>query len=140
MYRRERTCALSLVCPSSVCAKLCALQASAWESRPRRAPTTSCFQVQGERGSLLLKDFCQLKRTAPVEEWLLQNGSYGRRESVDTLVEAVRSRLAAGLPGEPRGGPGSNGGLITVREGRNAQRLLDAILASDGEWVDISYD
>lgn len=96
--------------------------------------------MQGERGSLLLKDFCQLKRTAPVEEWLLQNGSYGRRESVDTLVEAVRSRLAAGLPGEPRGGPGSNGGLITVREGRNAQRLLDAILASDGEWVDISYD
>ena len=30
-------------------------------------------------------------------------------------------------------------GLITPREGRNAQRLLDALLASNGEWLDVSY-
>ena len=30
--------------------------------------------------------------------------------------------------------------LITTREGRNAQRLVDAISASNGEWVEVSYD
>ena len=29
---------------------------------------------------------------------------------------------------------------ITAREGRNAQRLLDAILSSGGEWLDVTYD
>jgi predicted dehydrogenase len=100
-----------------------------------------CLQVQGERGSLLLKDFCQLKRTAPVEEWLLRDGSYGRRESVDTLVEAIQSGGWADIQsGGPRGGAGNSGRLITARQGRNAQRLLDAILASNGEWVTVSYD
>jgi len=51
-----------------------------------------------------------------------------------------------------RGGGGGGGGeadaeeaaaaerLITAREGRNAQRLVDAICASNGEWVEVSYD
>ena len=49
-------------------------------------------------------------------------GPSGRRTAADTAA-AVGS-----------------GGLITPREGRNAQRLLDALLASDGAWVDVKYD
>ena len=40
-----------------------------------------------------------------------------------------------GTQGVASDGPG----LITAREGRNAQRLLDALLASRGEWRDVDY-
>jgi hypothetical protein len=40
----------------------------------------------------------------------------------------------------PRHAGKTETGLITPREGRNAQRLLDALLASNGEWLDVSYD
>jgi predicted dehydrogenase len=94
------------------------------------------LELVGERGSLMLKDFSQLQRTAPKRVSLLQPGSYGRVESVTTLVEAVRG------DGEARAGQGesaSRGGLITARQGRNAQRVLDAVLASQGQWIDVSY-
>eukprot|EP00933_Yihiella_yeosuensis_P033334 TRINITY_DN27065_c0_g1_i1.p1 TRINITY_DN27065_c0_g1~~TRINITY_DN27065_c0_g1_i1.p1 ORF type:complete len:381 (-),score=66.30 TRINITY_DN27065_c0_g1_i1:238-1320(-) len=84
------------------------------------------LEVVGEKGSLMLDSFCKLRRTAPTTEWLMQRGSYGRIESVTTLVSAIRG--------------GEAGDLITAREGRNAQRLLDAILISGGEWLEVSYD
>lgn len=85
------------------------------------------LEVVGEAGSLMLTGFSQLKKTAPGEpEWIIERGSYGRVESVTTLVDAAR------------GGDGA--GLITPREGRNAQRLLDALLASGDEWLAVSYD
>ena len=130
------------------------------------------LEVVGERGRLVLKDFCRLQvapislgmapcacksliltklfllllqRTAPVEEWLVRRGSYGRVESVDTLVAAMRagdghSDGALGNDGQEGGVANASGGLITVRQGRNAQRLLDAILASNGSWIDVTYD
>ena len=49
-------------------------------------------EVAGEEGSLMLVNFSQLKRTAPTDEWLVEEGSYGRVESVTTLVDAVRVR------------------------------------------------
>ena len=30
--------------------------------------------------------------------------------------------------------------MVTARDGRNAQRLVDAVTASAGEWVVVSYD
>lgn len=99
------------------------------------------LEVAGERGSLLLRDFCQLKRTAPGEEWLMRKGSYGRVESVETLVDAVRAAEAGPSgPGRATAERGTGGGLITARQGRNAQRVLDAILASNGAWIDVIYD
>ena len=93
------------------------------------------LELVGERGSLMLKDFSRLERTAPKRESLVQPGSYGRVESVTTLVEAVRG------DGEARAGRGESarGGLITARQGRNAQRVLDAVLASQGQWIDVRY-
>ena len=43
----------------------------------------------------MLVNFSQLKRTAPTDEWLVEEGSYGRVESVTTLVDAVRVRTVA---------------------------------------------
>eukprot|EP01047_Picozoa_sp_COSAG01_P055960 COSAG01_NODE_6289_length_3752_cov_7.704900_2_plen_84_part_00 len=40
---------------------------------------------------------------------------------------------------EEEAGGGSGGG-VSVRQGRNAQRLLDALLESGGEWVEVLYD
>ena len=70
-----------------------------------------------------------------------QDGSYGRAESVSTLVDAVH----AGAESKRRTAADTAnavdaGGLITPREGRNAQRLLDALLASNGAWIDVRYD
>ena len=100
------------------------------------------LEVVGERGALLLSDFCRLKRTAPAVEWIVPNGSYGRVESVLTVVEAMRgSGVEGGKDG--RGGGGEErrrGGIITARQGRNAQRVLDAVLASRGSWLEVAYD
>lgn len=70
-----------------------------------------------------------------------QNGSYGRVESVATLVNAVHTGGPKGrrTPADTAAAVGS-GGLITPREARNAQRLLDALLTSNGAWVDVKYD
>ena len=90
------------------------------------------LELVGDRGSLLLQDFCRLKSTAPEEKYIVSRGSYGRVESVVTLVDAIRSS---------RDSVGSvSGGRITARQGRNAQRLLDAVVASKGLWVDVCYD
>lgn len=88
------------------------------------------LEVVGEAGTLMLEDFSKLRRTAPAAEagWVVENGSYGRTECVKELVAAIAVGKAASSAG------------VMVREGRNAQRLLDAILASNGEWKDVSYD
>ena len=89
-------------------------------------------QVVGESGALLLEDFSNLRRTAPAAEagWVVENGSYGRVECVQALVAATRNG----------GSDAAEGGGVTARQGRNAQRLLDAILSSGGQWLDVEYD
>ena len=52
------------------------------------------LEVVGETGSLMLTSFSKLKRTAPVEEWIIEDGSYGRVESVTTLIDAVNGKLS----------------------------------------------
>jgi predicted dehydrogenase len=90
------------------------------------------LELVGDKGSLMLQDFCRLKSTAPADKYIVPRGSYGRVESVVTLVDDIRgARDSAGSV---------SGGRITARQGRNAQRLLDAIVASRGEWVDVRYD
>ena len=101
--------------------------------------------VRGAQGALLLDSFTTLRRTAPSRRkaTLVKGGSYGRKECIAALLAAVAA-------GESGGGEGGRGGsaegagaaaeLITAREGRNAQRLVDAVIASDGEWVNVAYD
>eukprot|EP00966_Prymnesium_polylepis_P302601 6990766-Prymnesium_polylepis.1 len=59
-----------------------------------------------------------------------ESRGYGRKESIVALVDAVRgsSAVAVGPP------------VVTAREARNAQRMLDALLTSGGEWVPVEYD
>jgi predicted dehydrogenase len=90
------------------------------------------LEVVGELGTLVLESFSKLRRTTPTVGWELKEGNYGRIEAVTTLVSAVQGTAV------PEGQ--MEGGMISPREGRNAQRLLDAILASGGEWVDVSYE
>jgi hypothetical protein len=92
-----------------------------------------------------------------VREWVVEDGTYGRVECVTALTQAAAAAAAAAVarPGggtvvaidlvaeeeeeEEEAGGGSGGG-VSVRQGRNAQRLLDALLESGGEWVEVSYD
>ena len=102
--------------------------------------------VRGAEGALLLDGFTSLKRTAPSRRkaTLVEGGGYGRKECVAALLAAV----AAGEGSEAGGGVGGGAEgevlaaveLITAREGRNAQRLVDAVMASGGEWIDVVYD
>lgn len=101
--------------------------------------------VRGAEGALLLDGFTSLKRTAPSRRkaTLVKGGGYGRKECVAALLAAV----AAGEGSEAGGGVGGGAEgevlaaeLITAREGRNAQRLVDAVTASGGEWIDVVYD
>jgi predicted dehydrogenase len=105
--------------------------------------------VRGAQGALLLDGFTTLKRTAPSRRkaTLVEGGGYGRKECVAALLAAVAAGGVGG--GEAARGEGGSGGaegeavaaeLITAREGRNAQRLVDALTASGGEWVDVLYD
>ena len=114
------------------------------------------FEVVGELGSLALTDFCRLKRSAPVQEWVVPKGSYGRVESVQTLVHAMTDVTIAGGAcegsadggggggggggGSGSGSGGGGGGVISARQARHAQRLLDAIVASRGELLQVKYD
>jgi hypothetical protein len=87
---------------------------------------------------------------------VVEDGTYGRVECVTALTQAAAAAAAAAVarPGggtvvapidlvpeeeEEEAGGGSGGG-VSVRQGRNAQRLLDALLESGGEWVEVSYD
>ena len=82
------------------------------------------LEVEGETGTLLLDGFTTLKKKGDNDP--LVKATYGRRECIESLVRAVNGDDASDL--------------ISPRQARNAQRLLDAILSSNGEWIDISYD
>eukprot|EP00964_Phaeocystis_antarctica_P078875 scaffold49079_cov62-Phaeocystis_antarctica.AAC.2 len=101
--------------------------------------------VRGAEGALLLDGFTSLQRTAPSRRkaTLVKGGGYGRKECVAALLAAVAAGEGSGA-GRGEGG-GAEGEvlaaeLITAREGRNAQRLVDAVTASGGEWIDVVYD
>ena len=58
---------------------------------------------------------------------LVADGGYGETEVLDALVDAAERHA------DPEGR------LVTAREARSAQRVLDALLASAGAWRDVSY-
>ncbi|CAE8599806.1 unnamed protein product [Polarella glacialis] len=83
--------------------------------------------VDGELGSLKLFDFTSLEDGDG--KTLVSEAAYGRQECVQELVAAVRGSEAVGASR-----------MVTAREARSAQRVLDAILTSSGSWISVSYD
>lgn len=85
------------------------------------------LRLEGERGELELFGFTSLRQTAPPADaaLLVDGAGYGRGECITALLTAV---------------DGGEGGGISAREGRNAQRILDAVVASHGEWLEVEYD
>lgn len=85
------------------------------------------LEVVGAKGSLLLDAFTTLRAKVPRKKALVSNADYGRTECVLALAAAAAQREPSG----PR--------PVSVREGRNAQRVLDALLSSKGQWLDVEY-
>ena len=60
---------------------------------------------------------------------IVRDGGYGETESILSLAALARREDVSGV-GMP----------ISAAEGRNAQRVLDAITASEGEWLEGKYE
>ena len=60
---------------------------------------------------------------------IVRDGGYGETESILSLIALARREDVSGV-GMP----------ISAAEGRNAQRVLDAITASEGEWLEVKYE
>ena len=69
---------------------------------------------------------------------LVSQAEYGRTECVEALVAAAGRGVGQAASGTKR--RRSAAPPVSAREGRNAQRVLDAILGSAGEWVEVSYE
>lgn len=87
------------------------------------------LEVSGDAGVAELYSFTSLRvrqlGSATAPKVLVENASYGRAESVKSLVEAATT--------------GKSSSLITARQARDAQRVLDALLGSNGTWVEVDY-
>ena len=84
----------------------------------------------GARGSLLLDDFTCLRRSTAGSrrmKTVVNARGYGRKESITSLVQTIRGSAAAVPP-------------VSAHEARNTQRVLDALLSSEGEWVNVVYE
>lgn len=85
------------------------------------------LSIQGETGALNLFGFTNLEHvpsTGP-RQLLVDAATYGRVDSVQSVVTAIETK--------------SHQGLVTAKQGRNAQRVLDAIVSSDGKWTQVLY-
>ena len=106
------------------------------------------LDIETRAGLLQLHDFVCLRRATPAgsRRWkrLVTHGEYGRTECVTTLCDAINGVDAdAGSAAGSAAGSEAAGGAarpVSAREGRNAQRVLDSIFASGGEWIDVAYD
>ena len=83
--------------------------------------------ITGADSALALESFTALRRLGRRKKTIVREGPYGRAECVHAFVAAAEAQEAS--PWKP----------VTPVEGRNAQRVLDALLGSSGEWVDVSY-
>eukprot|EP00928_Gymnodinium_smaydae_P057866 TRINITY_DN41091_c0_g1_i1.p1 TRINITY_DN41091_c0_g1~~TRINITY_DN41091_c0_g1_i1.p1 ORF type:complete len:411 (-),score=49.12 TRINITY_DN41091_c0_g1_i1:121-1233(-) len=86
------------------------------------------LEVFGDSGSLKLFDFTSLSDGSA--KILVDNAAYGRRECVDEVVSACANKDSKN----------NRTSMVTARDGRNAQRLLDGLLASKGTWIPVSFD
>mmetsp|Transcript_30422 Transcript_30422/g.78886 ORF Transcript_30422/g.78886 Transcript_30422/m.78886 type:complete len:389 (+) Transcript_30422:455-1621(+) len=104
------------------------------------------LSVTGDGGTLVLDAFTALRRLGWRKRTVVRQGPYGRAECVHAFVEAVEHARTAGAgESDRRTAPVGSAQQcrwqpVSVLEGRNAQRVLDALLASGGEWVDVRYD
>ena len=80
-----------------------------------------------EAKPLFLHDFTSLSVGTDDghREVVVANADYGRLECVEELIKAAAGDTSADL--------------VTARHGRNCLRLLDGILNSGGEWVNVEY-
>ena len=88
----------------------------------------------GTREELVLEGFTRLVHrrmgvagsalSASESRTIVRDGGYGETESILSLIALARREDPSGV-GMP----------VSAAEGRNAQRVLDAITASEGEWV-----
>merc|ERR1712232_46295 len=84
------------------------------------------LEIHGDSGgSLQLFDFASLRDVASGEV-LVPRASYGRRECVEELLVVVDGN--------------DTSSVISAREARNGQRVLDTFLASRGEWLNVCYN
>jgi len=77
--------------------------------------------------SLTLFDFVSLRNQNG--KVFVRDASYGRKECVQALV-------AATIGSENETAPS----VVTAQHGRNAQRILDAVVNSKGDYVAIDFD
>ena len=103
--------------------------------------------VTGRDGALVLDSFTTLRRIGAQETTLVKPGPYGRTECVEAFVAAIREtdvQTTLAVKITPGGSTKVDGQLppeaVSVEEGRNAQRVLDALLRSSGEWQAITYE
>lgn len=82
--------------------------------------------------SLTLFDFVSLRNKNG--KVVVQNSPYGRKECVQALVARAKKKKIEGMSKDP------TPSIVTARHGRNAQRILDAILQSKGEYLAIELD
>ena len=88
------------------------------------------LELVGESGdSLLLDEFTRLRRVraSGARTTLVKDGGYGRVECIEAVVGAAAADAAA----PP---------LVTAREARDAQRVIDAFSLSGGAWINVRYD
>ena len=83
--------------------------------------------VTGSEGTLALDSFTALRSLGWRKKTLVRAGAYGRAECVHAFVEAATSTEEQERSWRP----------VHVAEGRNAQRVLDALFSSKGEWVEV---
>eukprot|EP01062_Namystynia_karyoxenos_P039470 TRINITY_DN28678_c0_g1_i3.p1 TRINITY_DN28678_c0_g1~~TRINITY_DN28678_c0_g1_i3.p1 ORF type:complete len:285 (+),score=43.26 TRINITY_DN28678_c0_g1_i3:218-1072(+) len=89
------------------------------------ADDVSELELEGEGGGLLFYDWaCLRDLAAPAGSVpLVEDQEYGRRDSVRSL----------------HGDGGAARPAVTAREARAAQRVIDALLRSNGRWTEVSY-
>ena len=83
------------------------------------------------------------RQPAGSRQWkkLVTRGEYGRTECVTTLCDAIHGGDAGGAAGGSEAAAAAGAAKpVSAREGRNAQRVLDAIFASGGEWAHVAYE
>ena len=86
-------------------------------------------EADGRAKQLVLEDFTRLRQDQDINgpsRTIVADGGYGETECIEGLVERIR-------------GGGKADGVISAAEARDAQSVLDALLASGDEWVDVQY-
>ena len=94
-------------------------------------PSPNQEDVLEQKKSLTLFDFCSLRNGGG--DILIKSTAYGRKDCVRALVAAAKGQK------EKESAP-DGPSIVTARHGSNAQRILDAVLMSNGKWCNVQLD